>query len=374
MKRKQIIAIVVVVVVLGVLVYLQIRTWRHFDWEKFRDGSEGINWWRVLLAIGLIYFADFLRAARWKIFLRPSSPNANWRGLIAPQYVGFAGLALLGRPGEFIRPYLIARRENLTFGSQVALWFVERAFDTGAVTIILAIDLFLVPGMREDYPRWQTFGYALIAAFLAFGVLVVSLAKRGPAISAWVCRRVSKISSALGSKMEARLRALSSGLDAIHDWRSFVQCALISLIIWMVIAFAYRQVTHAYPVDTGLPALDLREVILLMSASVAGGVVQLPVVGGGSQLATIAVLSQTFGYSDSPELAVSCGMLLWLVTFMSVTPLGLALARYEHVSLRKITEESQQAERAMERGERNGGPNPPIGVRDESAKRNRGAG
>src|ERR1051325_4231119 len=87
-----------------------------------------------------------------------------------------------------------------------------------------------------------------------------------------------------------------------------------------------------------------------MAASVAGGVVQLPVVGGGSQLATIAVLSQTFGYSDSPELAVSCGMLLWLVTYMSVTPLGLALARYEHVSLRKLTEESQEAEHAIEAG------------------------
>ena len=43
-------------------------------------------------------------------------------------------------------------------------------------------------------------------------------------------------------------------------------------------------------------------------------------------------------------------MLLWLVTFMSVTPLGLALARYEHVSLRKLTEESQEAEHAIEAG------------------------
>lgn len=374
MKRKQIIAIVVVVVVLGALVYLQIRTWRHFDWEKFWDGSEGINWLRVLFAVFLIYAADFLRAVRWKIFLRPSSPKANWRGLIAPQYVGFAGLALLGRPGEFIRPYLIARRENLTFGSQVALWFVERAFDTGAVAILLAVDLFLVPGMREDYPHWQAFGYALLGAFLGFVVLLVSLAKQGPAISAWVCRRVSKLSKGLGSKIEARLRALSSGLNAIQDWPSFLQCGLISFVIWIVIAFAYRQVTHAYPADTGLPALDLREVILLMAASVAGGVVQLPVVGGGSQLATIAVLSQTFGYSDSPELAVSCGMLLWLVTFMSVTPLGLALARYEHVSLRKITEESQQAERAMERGERNGRPHPPVAVRDDVAEPNQSSG
>jgi hypothetical protein len=348
MKRKQIIVLLVVLVIFGALVYLQIRTWKRFDWDKFREGSEGINWARVLFAVGLIYFADFLRAVRWKIFLRPSSPKANWRGLIAPQYVGFAGLALLGRPGEFIRPYLIARRENLTFASQVALWFVERAFDTGAVTVMLAADIFLVPGMKDAYPRWQPFGYGLIGLFVGFIALLVALAKRGPAISSWVCRRISVASPTLGSKLEARLRSMASGLDTIHDFRSFSQSAAISLIIWVVIAMAYRQVTHAYPAATGLPDLDLPEVVLLMAASVAGGVIQLPVVGGGSQLATIAVLSQTFGYSDSPELAVSCGMLLWLVTFMSVMPLGLALARYEHVSLRKLTQESQAAEHAIE--------------------------
>ena len=350
MKRKQIIVLLVVFVVLGALVYLQIRTWRRFDWQKFKEGSEGINWLRVLSAIALIYLADFLRAVRWKIFLRPSAPKANWRGLIAPQYVGFTGLALLGRPGEFIRPYLIARRQNLTFASQVALWFVERAFDTGSVTVMLAADLFLVPGMRDDYPKWQPFGYGLIALFLGFVVLLVALAKRGPAISSWVCRRISMFSATLGTKIEARLRSMASGLNAIRDFRSFTESAALSLLIWVVIAFAYRQVTHAYPVATGLPDLNLREVVLLMAASIAGGVIQLPVVGGGSQLATIAVLSQTFGYADSPELAVSCGMLLWLVTFMSVTPLGLALARYEHVSLRKLTEESQEAEHAIEAG------------------------
>jgi hypothetical protein len=77
-----------------------------------------------------------------------------------------------------------------------------------------------------------------------------------------------------------------------------------------------------------------------------GGVLQLPVVGGGSQLATIGMLRGVFNLS--PELATSCGIMLWLTTFMSVTPIGLALARSEHVSIMKIEEESQEEEKAAE--------------------------
>ena len=339
-SRKRLLTSLIALVVLGVLVWLQFRAYRRFDWAKFRAGTAGIHWLPVLSAVLLIYVADFLRAVRWKIFLRPSKPDARWAGLVAPQYVGFAGLALLGRPGEFIRPYLIALKENQSVPSQIAIWFVERAFDIGAITIILSIDLLLVPTMRDAYPEWRKAAYALIAAFLGLVVLLWQLSKHGPTISRWVCRKMSRFSEQAGTNMEKKLLAVSAGLRAVRDWISFFEVAIISLGIWLLVAMAYRQVTHAYPIETGLPDLELAEVILLMGASVAGGVVQLPVVGGGSQLATIAVLGQTFGYE--PELAVSCGILLWLVTFMSVTPLGLLLARFEHLSIRKLGHESEE--------------------------------
>jgi hypothetical protein len=84
-----------------------------------------------------------------------------------------------------------------------------------------------------------------------------------------------------------------------------------------------------------------------------GGILQLPVVGGGSQLATIAILKQIL-LPDRPgmaELATSCGIMLWLITFMSVIPAGLVLAHFERVSLLKLEEESQQEEvKALEEG------------------------
>jgi glycosyltransferase 2 family protein len=55
------------------------------------------------------------------------------------------------------------------------------------------------------------------------------------------------------------------------------------------------------------------------------------------------MLSRSFGYNEQPEVAVAAGLMFWLVTFMSVAPLGLILARFEHVSLRKLSLESESA-------------------------------
>jgi hypothetical protein len=350
--------LLLIVVILGALVYLQIHAWRKFDWAKFLEGAEGLNYWKVLGAVLLIYAADFLRAIRWKIFLRPTRPHASWLGLVAPQYVGFTGLALLGRPGEFVRPYLIARRENVSVASQIAIWLVERVFDMGAVTLLFTIDIFYPTSLRDldRYEAWRKLGYFVAPGFVLFVLVVWALWARGPAIASWLCRSLKGVSERVATNLEKKVTALSAGLHTIHNFSSFLQVSGLSLLIWCLVALAYRQVTHAYPADTGLPDLDLPQVTLLMFASVGGGVIQLPLVGGGSQLATIAVLSQTYGYADAPELAVSCGILLWLVTFMSVTPLGLILAHRERLSLRRLTRESE----AEVESEDTAGPSLPI--------------
>ncbi|HMK29300.1 MAG TPA: lysylphosphatidylglycerol synthase transmembrane domain-containing protein [Terriglobales bacterium] len=350
MKRKQLLVLILVVAVLAALVYLQVRTWRHFDWEKFAEGTEGVNYWKVLVGVLLIHVADFLRAIRWKIFLRPTRPDASWTSLVAPQFVGFAGLALLGRPGELIRPYLLSLRTGTSFSSQLAIWAVERVFDISAVTIILLLDIFLAPSIREihHYQAFRDAGYALVGILALLILSVFAVSFFGSRVAAWLRRALSPISTSLADGVERRICAFSDGLNTLHSFVSFLEVLVISLGLWFIVALAYRQVTHAYPLETGLPYLDLPQVILLMGASVAGGVLQLPVVGGGSQLATIAVMDRVF--EVGPELAVSAGIMFWLVTFMSVAPLGLVLARHEHVSLRKLTRESENIESAEERG------------------------
>lgn len=339
MSKRRVAILGLVAGVLAALVYWQVRSWRKFDWGVFAAQTTAVNWWMIAGAVALIYAADTLRAFRWSIFLRPVKPVHPVR-LIAPQFIGFAGLALLGRPGELIRPYIIAKKENLSLSSQMAVWTVERIFDIGAVTILLSLDLRFSDSLKQldQFVAIREGGLVLIGMVL-LGILVAFLIRRyGVAIASWVERRLRAFPH-VSEGISSKIRAFSEGLNTIHNLGSLLMATFLSLVIWCMVGASYRLVTYAYP-DPSLSHLGFPEVILLMFFSIAGGLLQLPVVGGGSQLFTIGALRSVFGVA--PELATSCGILLWLVTFVSVTPLGLILARFEHISFIKLADEERR--------------------------------
>ena len=342
MKKKHLVY-AVVFLVLVVLVYLQFRTWKNFDWARFWQ-TRPQHWLHIVHGVALIYLAYVVRAIRWKIFLKPVRPKASSMSLVAPTVIGFTGLALLGRPGELIRPYLIARRHDLTFSSQMAVWAVERIFDIGAFTVLLVSIIFFAEGPKElpFYHAFQRGGVLL--ALLVVGLVVGTMAvhAKGEAIANWVEKRFAHLAANLGHKIASRVREFHSGLDTIHGPGSLAALIGLSLLMWFMIIMTYQDVAHSY----GVESLDIErsQVLVLMGASMIGSMVQLPGVGGGSQLATIATLEKVF---DVPkELAASCGIMLWLVTFVSVVPLGLFLAHRERLSLRKLSEETAKEEGA----------------------------
>jgi glycosyltransferase 2 family protein len=411
MNQRRILITGGIFVVLAALVYLQVQHWRSFDWAKFRAASH-VHPLQIIIAIALIYLTYLLRAWRWKVFLKPICRTKTSR-MIAPTFIGFAGLALLGRPGELIRPYLIARKERVPVSSQVGVWTIERIFDIGAFTVLMTIDVFFSATIRAN-PYVGKFRLVAIAlcgcvALMAFIALVIL--HRGDQVAAFLHRVTSRISTTLAHHVDQKVRAFGAGLNTIAGVGSFIQLVVLSLAIWFLIALAYREVAHSYPpeivdeanflvVDANTaklanlpdlegqeltpdtieqlrPALkskgyeiqehgdnlwlvrrgkrikkigdhphlsdmDISHVLLLMGFSMVGSIAQLPAVGGGSQLAVIGALQVI--YRIPPELAVSCGILLWLVTFMACVPVGLTLAHREHLSLRKISQESHREE------------------------------
>ncbi len=152
MTQKRALVYAVIASLLALLVYVQFRTWRNFDWAVFRAQTDQVfrphGLLHILGGVGCTYLAYLLRSFRWRIFLRPVKKTTSGR-LLTPTIIGFTGLALLGRPGEMIRPYLIARKEGLSFSSQLAVWTVERIFDIGAFAVLLITSIFFAPSVRH---------------------------------------------------------------------------------------------------------------------------------------------------------------------------------------------------------------------------------
>ena len=345
MTKKRALVYALIGTLLAILVYAQFRTWRNFNWAVFRAQTD-----HVFSAHGLIhifggiaytYLAYGLRALRWRIFLRPVKKTTSSK-LLAPTIIGFTGLALLGRPGEMIRPYLIARKEGLSFSSQLAVWTVERIFDFGAFALLLITAIFASSSVKNlnYYYQFRKAGLLLIVVVAGLALAAAIIRMKGELVAAWVEHGFGGHASGLGHKIGARVREFRGGLNTIHGGSELVQLVLVSLTIWYVIALAYQQVTASY--STALLHLPVSQVLLLMFASMVGSLVQLPGVGGGSQLATISTLQHVF--RAPPELAVSCGILLWMVTFMTVIPLGLGLAHRERLSIRGLSKESAAQE------------------------------
>jgi (2Fe-2S) ferredoxin len=122
---------------------------------------------------------------------------------------------------------------------------------------------------------------------------------------------------------------------------------VLSLAMWGMIGFAYLQTAHAFGNTPELSSLTFSRTMLLMAASIGGSLLQLPVIGWFTQIAVTATAMHTF-YGAPIEAATACGAMLLLVTFLCIIPTGFIYSQVEHVSLKRVAQESEAAGAAVE--------------------------
>ena len=129
----------------------------------------------------------------------------------------------------------------------------------------------------------------------------------------------------------------------MRSFADFATTAGLSLGMWLIIAYAYYDGCAAFVASPQLAAISAPKTVLLMIASGGASIIQLPVLGWFSQIGLV-VVAIVGALGASPEAATACATALLVVTFLSIIPVGLIWAQFEHVSLRKIAVESGHAE------------------------------
>ncbi len=343
MKKHSWIMYLVGAILLGALVWL-VHTRVHFQWSVFRDELQHVDWRRIILAVAMVVFCYWLRAARWAVLIKPQKKVSSL-SLLGSQVIGFTAVALFGRLADLVRPYLVAKRTRLALSSQVAVYTVERMFDLGAMALIFSSALLLAPD-RATLPHHEALQHTALGGLVvtvALAIFAISVRASGRLIANLAEKWLGSLSPALGASAATKIRAFRDGLDSIATVGEFFVALGLSLLMWGFITAAYLEITRAFVLSPELSSMTLARCLVLMAASMVGSVIQLPVIGWFTQIGvTTGVMQKVFHVQFEPALA--CGTMLLIVTFMCVIPLGLIWARLEHVSLKKISQESEHLE------------------------------
>jgi glycosyltransferase 2 family protein len=330
-----------------VVLVLFIRARVQFSWTVFGQQLKQADWRKFVIAISMIYGAYVLRSFRWAIFLRPVKRVSPFT-LIGSQVIGFTGVALFGRLADLVRPYLIARRVQLTVGSQIAVYTVERMFDLGAMALIFSLALLFAPD-RSTLPHHDLMVKVAKGSFLVtVGLAVFAVAVRlsGGVLAAFAEKALGAVSPGLGKSIGEKIRAFREGLNTLASLPDFLMAFGISFAMWAMIVYAYLQTMWAFGDSPELANITLARCMVLMAASMGGSIFQLPVIGWFTTiLATSATMHGWLGVA--PEPALGAGAMLLVVSFLSIIPVGLIWSRFEHVSLKSVAVESEHAEEAI---------------------------
>jgi hypothetical protein len=363
LKKHQWIVGLVVLAILAVLVlWGQHRI--HFDFAAFWSQFIQAEWQRIAIALACIYVGYIFRSVRWALLLRHHQ-RVPVLSLTGTQVIGFTGVALIGRVADLVRPYLVSRRTGLPLTSQIAVYIVERLFDMGSIALIFSIALFLTPpdvvqratnqlishsGLLSHMPTWLApllARYLGLAATLLGALFLVAVRTSGDAVAVFFERTFGLISKKLGAAVGAKIRSFQTGLDTMRSFSDFAATSGISLTMWALITAAYLETMRAFVATPELRNISFSTCVLLMVVSGSASVVQLPVLGWFTQIGIVAIaIAGTLHIGLEP--ATACATTLLLVTFLSIVPVGLIWARFEHVSLRKIAEESERREEQLD--------------------------
>jgi hypothetical protein len=268
--------------------------------------------------------------------LRPLTSKVRLWRLVVATCIGFTAVVLFGRAGEPVRPYLIARKEGVSFSSQVAAWLVERILDLLMVLLIFGIALTQISrsGIQPG-PHIQS---ALEAAGLLAGItgalslaLLLGLRYFRGSIRTRLMDSLSFLPDAIHQRVARFLHAFEEGMQSTQR-QSFVWLLVAYTVIeWLVVAGSFFCVFRAFPATAGMRVTD---VIIALGFVCFGSVLQIPGVGGGMQIATILVLTEFYGVSL--EAASGIALVLWIITFVVIVPLGLVLAFHEGIKWRSL--------------------------------------
>jgi uncharacterized protein (TIRG00374 family) len=246
--------------------------------------------------------------------LRPLTV-ARLADLFAATTIGFSGIFLAGRAGEFVRPVVLSMRDpRVRPSASLVTILVERIYDMTAVALMFAVNLLW---FRPQFVLEVSFDRVRLA-----GVIMLSIVILGIVFLTWFRKRSSLVID-FCERLFARwrfvphkisqfilgiLEQLAQALRVLVDFRELAETISWTALIWLSIASANFLVMRAFHLQVG-PT----ETIFVLGWSLVGSLVPTPGGAAGAFHAATAVGLLFLGVKK--EMAAALSIVLHLVDF-----------------------------------------------------------
>jgi uncharacterized protein (TIRG00374 family) len=314
--KKSLRTTVLVVLSLGLLaIFLR---GAHLDvvWREIREADT----WLIAVSAAMSVAITALRALRWQYLLAPIGV-AGFRPAFRTTMIGFAVSSVLpARPGEVIRPYLLARQAGLSATATFATVVVERLLDSVTVVLMLAsFVLFFDPGMAAadstTYRLVRTGGMMVGGATL-FLLCVMFFAARDPqALGRWAYKLEHLLPGKLTHKLAGLLHSFAEGLAVVRAPKRLAVALLLSVPLWLAIALGVWTVVLGFHIQ--LPFTGSFLLLALLAVGVA-----VPTPGGVGGFEAAIQIGLTKFYHVPNDTAVGAALVLHATSILPTVVLG----------------------------------------------------
>jgi uncharacterized protein (TIRG00374 family) len=325
-------------------------TFRNVSFGELLDSFSDVNFLYLIPSTVLIIISFAIRGLRWKVLLSPIKEVKTTR-IFSPLMIGFMGNMLPARAGEFIRAYLLAKREDIAFTGAFASVVVERIFDTFMLMILFCWLLLFNSHIFSSETKFS--GMTLDELAFKFGVLGCAGAVILTTFIYLMCfqknlvaRIVTWVSKILPKGWDEKIQTLidkfNEGLDVVKDKNALIKITIYSAVVWFLVALSYYPLYWAY--DLQNKSAESVGILLVM---VCIFIAAFPTPGfvGSFHLGVSVALHHIMG--ENEVVALSYGMVVWALNMAVVVLIGIYYILTDHLSPSQLTKMGEQSEKEM---------------------------
>ncbi len=306
------------------------------------DALKSVHYIYLIPAAFIVLMSYLLRAMRWRYLVGHVKKDITTAALFSPLLIGYMANMLPARAGEFIRAYLLSRKERISFSSAFATIFIERLFDLIVLLLLIVWVLLFMPHALA--PAGQDGTYQIVDKIKIFGAISFALCLFIVLFSAllqfkndWALKIVHffirPLPQTWKDKITGMVHSFTEGLNIIRDRQGFFATTFLSFLIWAVFIIFYYPLYLAFEIESGLPVLSSLLILCLM-ISVFITLAPTPGFLGSYHLACVAALHGIYGIQKA--VALSYGIVAWLLAMGLTVLIGSIFAIKDHISFAEV--------------------------------------